>query len=79
MRKASLYTRAGDFVAEIQIPPLNPPAEVVFYGSRIFVTAIPSFTDSADLRYREGVAWYALEATLQESSNGAAAGRTAAR
>jgi hypothetical protein len=55
---ANLYTRAGDFVASIELPPFNPPADVVIWGQRTFVFAEPILGIEPYLRYREGLAWW---------------------
>jgi hypothetical protein len=49
MHKVKLTTRDGGFVTEIQVPPLNPPYEVVVWGQRVFVW------DGATQTYREGL------------------------
>lgn len=49
MLKVKLCTRDGGFVAEINVPPLNPPYEVILWGQRVFVW------DGKAQFYREGL------------------------
>lgn len=58
MAKAKLYTRDGQFVADVDMPPFNPPADVIVWGTRHFVlrqgvTGIEPWYD-----YAEGMVWY---------------------
>lgn len=61
MQKVKLITRAGGYVTTVLVPPFNPPAEGIIWGSRSF------FLDTADVRpegylvYREGLVFYATE------------------
>lgn len=50
-----LYTRSGGYVVTVHVPPFNPQAEVISWGSRIFVR-------NPDGAYREGIIWYATGA-----------------
>lgn len=55
---AKLYTREGGFVTDIEIPPFDPPADVVIWGARTFVFDQPILSTEPHLRYREGMAWH---------------------
>lgn len=51
-----LYTKSGGFVAVTQMPPFNPPPEMILWGARSF------FYQSYDAvlgeaSYREGIVW----------------------
>jgi ribosomal protein L37E len=54
MTKTELYTKSGEFVAAVLVPPFNPPAEAIQYGSRVFILG-------ADGRYREGLLYVASQ------------------
>lgn len=54
MTNTALLTRSGGFVVNVEVPPFIPPAEVVQWGSRIFVRNPAG-------EYREGLIWYSLE------------------
>lgn len=65
---ARLDTRDGGFVIEIKIPDLQPPAEVVIWGSRVFVlqtdpALLGAAPEARALHYREGMAWHATPET----------------
>lgn len=47
-RAERLLTREGDYVITAEVPRFNPPAEVIVWGSRIFVR-------TAAGEYREGI------------------------
>jgi hypothetical protein len=49
-----LFTRSGEYVTTVTVPPFNPPAEVIVWGQRFFV--LTSGT------YREGLPYYSNEA-----------------
>jgi hypothetical protein len=50
MHKVKLYTRLKEYVTTVTVPVMTPPAEVIGWGSRLFVYG-------PDGVYREGVAW----------------------
>jgi hypothetical protein len=52
MDLVKLYTRGGDYVATVHIPPFKPPAEAIGWGTR-------SFMRDAEGEYREGIMWFA--------------------
>lgn len=53
LEKIGLYTKGGDFVADVSVPAFRPKAEVIFWGSRTFVLA--------GEQYREGLCWVVRE------------------
>lgn len=54
METVKLFTRDGGFVAEVEIPRFTPPAEVLQWGSRLFVR-------TPEGEYREGMAFYVID------------------
>lgn len=56
----TLTTNIGELVRTVQIPPFNPPPEVVTWGARTFVRR-------HDLTYMEGLAYPAEVADLFEN------------
>lgn len=54
MIKTELFTRAGEYVIVVMIPPFNPPAEAVIWGSRIFIR-------NEKGKYVEGLAFHVTE------------------
>ncbi len=58
---AILQTRDGGYVGTHNLPPFNPPAEAVVWGSRIFLATNERQIDRDGLVtvvYREGLAWF---------------------
>lgn len=49
-----LYTKFGDEVTTVRVPPFTPPPEIILWGVRYFVR-------QADGRYLEGMCWPILE------------------
>lgn len=49
----ALFTRSGDYVTTVRLPPFEPPAEAIQWGSRIFI-----LTNGA---YKEGILWVSFE------------------
>ena len=60
METVILETRDTQFVARVEVPPFNPPAEIILWGSRYFIQTqdpntyreglcVPSFTPSPGL------------------------------
>jgi hypothetical protein len=60
--KATLRTRAGEFVCRATIPDFHPSAEVLVWGSRTFVR-VPG----SELEYREGMAFYVIQAVEMDN------------
>lgn len=59
--KIMLITRDGGFVRDGDIPPYQPPPEVITWGTRVFVRAImPTPSSDAPVTYVEGL-MYSLE------------------
>ena len=56
MIEVQLYTRSGDHVAGVLVPPFQQAPDIVVWGSRVFVRDDP--TDEQETRYREGFAFY---------------------
>jgi hypothetical protein len=52
MDLVKLYTRGGDYVATIRMPPFNPPPEAISWATRLFAR-----NEEGD--YREGMTWFA--------------------
>lgn len=53
MLQTTLYTAKGEIVTDVLVPPFIPEAEVIVWGSRVFVW-------KADKRrYEEGMAFWA--------------------
>jgi hypothetical protein len=50
MTPTKLLTRTGEYVVTVTVPPFTPPAEVIAWGSRLFVRR-------ENGEYREGIAW----------------------
>jgi hypothetical protein len=48
----TLYTNDGDEVVTVNVPPFNPPAEILQWGARYFVY------DVIDKRYIEGMLYF---------------------
>lgn len=46
-----LYTRSGGYVTTVSVPPMTPPAEILAWGSRVFVRR-----PNGD--YVEGIMWW---------------------
>lgn len=61
MAKAKLYTREGRFVADVDMPPFNPPADVVVWGTRHFVFRRRGEGGDTYDDYFEGMAWHCTE------------------
>ena len=55
MVKTELYTRSGDYVITVMVPPFKPPPEAIVWGSRIF------FRQSLDGKFLEGLAFHVTE------------------
>lgn len=53
MKRTKLYTKEGEYVVTVLVPPFNPPSEVVIWGIRIFVRNV-------DGEYREGFSYSAV-------------------
>ena len=51
-----LTTKFGEFVTNVQVPPMQPMPEVIGWGSRIFV-----YVD--DTQYKEGIIYFPPETT----------------
>jgi hypothetical protein len=47
--ETKLYTRSGDYVTTVLVPPFKPLAEVIGWGDRLFVY------DRTAHQYREGL------------------------
>lgn len=46
-----LYTKANEFVVAAEIPPFEPPPEILMWGERVF-------RHESEDRYTEGLAWF---------------------
>jgi hypothetical protein len=53
MNLIDLYTRDGQFVAAVPVPPFQVMPEGIVWGERIF------FRDAGSGQYREGILWIA--------------------
>ena len=51
MEMIPLYTRAGEFVVDVVVPPFTPPAEVLVWGVRFFARR-------EDGKYCEAMAYF---------------------
>jgi len=58
--RIELRTRDGGIVHDAEIPPFEPPPEVVSWGTRIFVHQ-GNDTDGGPEQYREGLLWPLVE------------------
>jgi hypothetical protein len=60
--KATLRTRAGEFVCRVSVPDFHPAAEVLVWGTRTFTLA-PHFGPVATsrLEYREALAFHVVQ------------------
>ena len=55
----TLYTRDNQPVIQVDVPPFDPPPEVIIYGTRCFVRE--TFTRyTMKPRYIEGLAWHPI-------------------
>lgn len=52
VNQTELFTRMGQYVVTVLVPPMNPPPEVIQWGSRYFMR-------NALGRYCEGLVWVA--------------------
>ena len=49
--KAKLYTQAGDFVVEVELPPFNQWPDVLVWGERFFIV-------NGQASYREAFTYF---------------------
>ena len=49
-RHERLLTKSGDFVTRVDVPPYDPPPEIIAWGTRFFVR-------QQNGEYREGLVW----------------------
>ena len=64
--QARLETRDGDFVTYVQVPIMNPPADLLGWGNRVFVmTQNAEELPDGEIApiYREGLPWAVFDLT----------------
>ena len=54
MIKTKLFTRSGEYVVTVMMPPFQPQAEAIVWGARMFFLR-------ADGTYSEGLAFHVTE------------------